>query len=174
MNSVVSNIPGRVKKIFVMFLEEIRLLTNNLIAASNCRVSLTKDNNSTFIDDYSGLELNLSTKGRDDVISDLKIALHTWVTEQNLFSVREIVDSDNNVSTAAIVKLNVIVVGVTSSVFAGYRLSDLDFLCELRVMTLYVITSNNVLFKIEFATKYVNNEPKYYAPEEMIKIGPLL
>lgn len=174
MNDVANKIPGRVKKLFIIFLEEIRLLTNNLIATNKCRTALYNDLDKTFIDDYNDLLLNLTSKGRDDIISDLKIALHTWIGEMNLFSIREYDDEEGKSSTVAVAKLNVIVVNVSSKVFSGYRLADLDFLCELRVMTLYVITNNNVLFKVEFGSKYEKDKTKYYVPMDILKIGTLL
>jgi hypothetical protein len=174
MNDILNKIPGRVKKIFIMFLEEIKLLTNNLISTNKCRTTLYKEENKTFIDDYNDLLLNLISKGRNDIVSDLKIALHTWVVNNNLFSIREYEDNKGKISNMAVVKLNVIIVNVSSKVFSGYRLSDLDFLCELRVMTLYVITSNNVLFKIEFGSEYTGDKTKYFVPIDILKIGTLL
>ena len=173
MNTLFGRMPGRIKKLFAMFLEEIRLLTNNLIATNKCRTFLERNRKTTFIDDYNDLEMILVAKSREDIVIDLKIALLNWVNEISLFKIAEVEREDTKM-LAAILKLNLIVVNVDSQTFSGYRLVDLDFLCELRVMTLYVITNNNVLFKIEFGSKYDNDKTRYYVPIEMVKIGPLL
>ncbi len=162
MKSILAKLPSRVKRIIDLFKRDLKLRVNNLIATNKCGTRIDVYNED-IINEYHPLIVNLTSKARQDVVDDLKIALNIWVND--LFNVIEYKYDDlDKIMYRVQLNVTTIVVNVNSATFKQYSLDQLDFLCELRTTSLFVITNDNVLYLVDFCSKTINNELHMYVP----------
>lgn len=170
MNQVILKTPKRLAKILNMYFDTIKLLVNNLLAQSKCGTRF--DDNSNVVDDMEDLLISLRSKGRPELLTDLKIALEIWV--EDLFDIREFVDKDGSEKEAicykAMTKVDAVIVNLTSGQLDKFNYRQLDFLCEMRSVCVYIITTNNVLYSVTFCSQYVNGELRHYVPIELKRL----
>ncbi len=170
LNNLILKTPRRLAKILNMFFDNIKLMVNNLLAVSKCGTRF--DDKSNVIDDMHDLIISVKSKGREELLTDLKIALELWVND--LFDIREFVstDEEGKESTCykAMTKVDVVIVNLTSTQLEQYTHRQLDFLCEMRSLCIYIVTTNNVLYSVTFCSQYVDGVLRHFVPIELKRL----
>lgn len=165
MNKLLERTPKRLAKVINIFLDNLKYMVNNLLATSKCGTRF--DDNGSIIEDMRDLIISVQSKGRPELTTDLKIALELWVKE--LFDVREFVDEDNKDASCyrALTKIDVVLVNLTSAEMDKLNHTQLDFLCEMRSVRVFIVTTNNVLYSVTFCSQYTDGQLRHYVPLEL-------
>lgn len=167
LKRVIDIAPKRLAKILNLFFDNMKLRINNLLAVGKCGTRFA--DNSNVIDDMHDLVISLQSKNRDELLTDMKIALELWVND--LFDIREFIstDEDGKITNCykAMTKVDVVVVNLTSAQLNQFSHKQLDFLCEMRSVCIYIVTTNNVLYSASFCSQYVNGNLRHFVPLEL-------